>query len=128
MTLKSDYCISNCLRHSKSVTVHSVTSFLIKSTSSSHSKSSMTENIAKVSAYAFIRIIERFSNEVIVMWSHDFEKLSASSEDSTHEQKKFTVDLIVVTAKDYEKFFYKLRKKSLIMKQLRSRVPQLYYK
>ena len=45
----------------------------------------MTENIAKVSAYVFMRIIERFLNEVIIMWSHDFEKLSVSLEDNTHE-------------------------------------------
>ena len=62
------------------------------------------------------------------MWSHDFEKLSASLKDSTYKQKKFIADLTVVTAKDYKKFFHKLRKKLLIMKQLRSRVSQPYYK
>ena len=77
--------MSNCLRHNKSVTIHSVTSPLIKPTLSSHLKLSMIENIAKVSAYVFMRITERSSNEVIVMWSHDFEKLSVSSEDNTHK-------------------------------------------
>lgn len=127
MTLKSDYCMSNCLRHSRPAVVHSVTPPLTKS---SPPKSSTTEDIAEVSAYAFMRMAEKPTNEVIAMWPHDFEKLSASPKDDVlnQEQKKFTADLAAVTAEDYEKFFHKMRKKPLTPEQLRARVPQAYHK
>ena len=60
------------------------------------------------------------------MWSEDFERLTNESIDD--RALEFTADVIVITSKDYKKFFQKLRKKLITLEELRIKIFKTYYK
>lgn len=73
ITLNFDYCMSHCLLYSRSVTIHSNHS----SKGDRNKKPKPPDkDIAEISAYAFMKMVDRSDNQVMVMWSRDFKQLT----------------------------------------------------
>ena len=68
MTFNSDYCMSNCLKGNRPVTVYGC-----RGKECRQATPKLSSDIAEISAYAFTRMAERADNEVIAMWPKDFE-------------------------------------------------------
>ena len=120
MTFNSDYYISTYIPGGRPVIVYGYSSKDCKQKTKRASS-----NIAEISAYAFTRMAERTDNEVLALWLADFERLSKEEDE---EACKLTIDIAAISPDDYNKFFMKIRKKPILDKQLRQRVPKHYYK
>ena len=70
----------------------------------------MTNDIAKITVYAFTRMVDRPNNQVIAMWPEDFKRL-ANSDDN--RSSKLTIDITAISPDDYKKFFTKIRKEPI---------------
>ena len=119
MSLRSNYYISHCLAHCRLVDIESYSKYKKEPANSRYQK----EDIAEISAYAFIKMVKKDHNQVILMWLKDFEALNAIG--PTHV--KITADVAVISTNNYDKFFYKLRKKPLTLSKLRKLVPTQYH-
>lgn len=51
-------------------------------------------------------MIEKKDNQIIVMWSEDFERLKQKK---TNNDFELIVNVVVIDSKDYEKFFQKIK-------------------
>ena len=78
MTLSSDYCMSNCLLHSKPVVIQSLHETTRLNMSRTAEAMLEGKDVAEISAYAFTKMAENSENQVIAMWPKDFERLSQS--------------------------------------------------
>ena len=117
MTFNSDYCMSNCLSHSKPVTI-----FSGKKPHQDKPKKPI-QDIAEISAYAFTKLSAKSENMVTAMWPTQFEQL----ESNIMPGAAATTDVAAITAEDYEKFFSKLKRAPLSREKLKRLVPSKYH-
>ena len=117
MTFNLDHYITYCLYYYKLVTIYSYSGQLLK-------KMAPVKDIVKISAYTFIKIAESSKNKVIAIWPEYFEQLEKENEDLA---AAIIIDVAVITANDYEKFFSKLAKHPITKNELRKKVPATYY-
>ena len=124
LKFKSDYCMSNCLLHGKLTTVHSDRGQEVHRIP----KDKPSYDVAEISAYAFLAMVNRTQNQTIAMWLKHFEQLKyPKEEDIRMLTSAFTTDIAAVTAEDYDKFFDKMRKAPIARKDLLKIVPSEYH-
>lgn len=126
ITFQSDYCMSNCLLHHKPAKEFSKG----KDVTANESKWK-TEDIAEISAYAFLRLSEDRRNQTIALWPEDFERLEYEYERPEYEgpdHPGLTSDVAAITPEDYEQFFHKLRKSPITIEELKEKVPKVYHR
>ena len=142
ITFKSDYCLDHCIHNYTPTTVYSNNSEhrrrhshdktsgdASKGPNECKAKSQRTEDIAAVSATAFMKLARRQDNQVIAMWPAHFEMLNQPEEMDTFLcASSLTTDVAAISADDYSKFFSKSRKKPLTMKELKKKVPEVFHK
>ena len=119
-TFNSDHCMSSCLKRHRPVTVDSL------GTKKTLPPTSFTrhEDIAEISAYAFMKMSERRENQTLAIWPEDFECLEQGKEDPG---PGFTTDVAAISPDDYEKFFQKMRKIPTTLEELKRKVPTVYH-
>ena len=118
LTFNSDHCMSNCLLHSKPVTIYSGPR--------PNKETVPRADIAEISAYAFMTMAEREENQVTSLWPEDFERLELPHNPDCNPG--FTTDVAAISPDDYEKFFEKMRKLPISTEQLKARVPDQYHR
>ena len=118
MTMNSNFCMSKCLLHSRPVTAVSCSR-----PKEQKPIQQREQNIAEISAYAFIKMAEREENDVIAMWPKDFESLEQGDE----PHARITADVAAISIEDYDKFFHKLRKEHPSIETLKGMIPKDYH-
>ena len=121
LTFDSNHCITNYLLHYQLFIIYNESR-----KKSEEKKFSEQTNVAKISTYVFVRMSKKENNHTYAMWLKDFERLTNESIDD--RASEFTADVIVITSKDYKKFFQKLKKKLITLKELRIKVFKTYHK
>ena len=99
--------MSNCLLHSRPVTVRSGKENPVQTSTWD------TKDIAEVSAYAFIGLSKREENQTVALWPHHFEAL-----DQTDCCTEFTTDIAQILLADFAKFFAKSRGKPILREEI----------
>ena len=129
MTFNFKHCCANCNPFFEIITVIGRGSKL----KNKHRKDKPSEeeqctrdkpDITHLSAYTFMKMVHRKENEVVAMWPEHFEALNRpEAEDKYLLTNTFTTRIAAITVDDYEKFFSKLSKEPLFLKDFRKRLP-----
>ena len=76
-----------------------------------------------MSTYAFLKTIHKKNYKIIVLWLEHFETFNQSTKNDKYLLINiFISKIVIIIAETYEKFFSKLRKKSIFRKKLRARL------
>ena len=126
ITFGGDYCMEHCIHDYRPTTVYSVGNK--PNVRHQRRRTEYEEDIAAMSATAFMKMATQEKNQVIAMWPAHFEALNKpESEDVYLCANSITMDVAAVTAEDYEKFFNKAKRKPVGLKELKRRVPAEFH-
>ena len=119
-----DHCLKNCIHNYQFITMRNQN---IKK--SSDNKRFEKADIAEIIATTFMKMIAQNKNQVIFMWFEHFEMLNRFKKKNKYMLASlFAIDIAIISVEDFEKFFIKVDKASLIEKQLKNRISSKFHK
>ena len=125
LTFNSNHCLKHCIHNYKFITVYSRE--IKKSIESSLSINQA--DIAEITVIAFVKMIVKKKNNVMMMWSKHFEQLNRFEEKDRYLLvSNLTADIAVISADDYDKFFSKIAKKSIIKKKFQVKMSECFHR
>ena len=124
-----DNCFKNCLHEHKSITIFNKRTRFKNRQIFQTFDSNDDVDIAKITTFAFMKMIENDKNQVIAMWSKHFDMFNRSKKLNKHlVENILTTNVVVIIVENYEKFIIKIKKNSIIMKQLLRKVFKRFHK
>ena len=104
-----DDCLRNCLHEHKLIVIFNKRIRRKNRQISNFFNSNDDVDIAKITTFTFMKMIENDKNQIIIMWSKHFDILNRSKKLNKYLIKNIlTTNVVVIIVEKYEKFMFKI--------------------